>query len=303
LNLAFKLKLLSLNKIIGPTDCVFLPNLNQFHLDKKTKLFLTVHDLSPAITPGFYNLKRRLWHSFLNYREAFFRAQAIFAVSQHTKLDLVRLYGVSEHKVHVVYPGVDSAALLTAATPTGLRQTRNKYLLPVKFFLFINTIEPRKNLEGLLKAFENLRSDTELVIAGKKGWSHSKIFDLIEKSPKKNRIRYLGYVSEQDKAALVKMAEAVVYPSFYEGFGFQPLEAARLGTPVIMSGLTSLPEVLGGGALMVNPYNHTEILEALETILSNPELRTNLLKKAEELSEGFSWQKSAKQILSILETA
>ena len=177
---------------------LFLPNLNQFSILPKTKLAITVHDLSPVVTPEFYDVKRRLWHKFLNYKKAFKRANIIFAVSEYTKQDLIRIFNVNSEKIKVVYPGVDQKVFRPDISALKLRSARNLYSLPGEYILFLNTIEPRKNLSGLLKAFELLDSRADLVIVGRQGWKHKDIFRQIKNSKKSAKIKYVGYVDEQD---------------------------------------------------------------------------------------------------------
>ncbi|MDE2312360.1 MAG: glycosyltransferase, partial [Patescibacteria group bacterium] len=150
LNIGLALKTVKLERLLGPMDCLFLPNLNQFNVDQKTKVAMTVHDLSPVVAPEFYDFRRRLWHKFLFYKRSLSRADVIFAVSHYTKQDLLRIYGIPEEKIKVVYPAVEPGS--TEFTDTQLRAVRNAYGLPGEFILFLNTIEPRKNLSSLVKA-------------------------------------------------------------------------------------------------------------------------------------------------------
>jgi glycosyltransferase involved in cell wall biosynthesis len=294
LNAGLKLRLTSLEKFTGPIDCLFLPNLNQFNIRPQTKLAITVHDLSPVVTPEFYDLKRRLWHKFLNYKKSFERANVIFAVSEYTKYDLQRLFRVPENKIKVAYPGFNSAPELSDGV---LKDARNRYGLPGDFILFLSTIEPRKNLGNLIKAFELLDSDTHLVVAGKQGWKYGPIFKALKHCKKSAKIKYIGYVPEADKPKIIKLARAVCYPSFYEGFGFVPLEALGLGVPVVASSVTAIPEVLGDAGLLVNPYNIWEVKKALEEILDNEALRDSLIQKGKKRAEKFHWEKTAEKVL------
>ncbi len=300
LNLGFKLGLQNIEKFTGATDWFFMPNLNQFNISLNTKLAITVHDLSPVVAPEFYDAKRRLWHWFLNYKKAFQRADLIFAVSEYTKQDLIKLFKVPESKIRVVYHGVDKINFDPNLNQSILRELRNRRGIPGEFILFLNTIEPRKNLENLIKAYEMLDTKAFLVIAGKSGWKNKKIFKQISNSKKRNRILYINYVSEAEKPALIKMASVLVYPSFYEGFGLQLLEAMALKTPVIASAVTALPEVAGGAALLVNPYNIEDLAQALNQILTNNTLREHLSLKGAKRVENFSWENSAEQILIAL---
>lgn len=300
LNLAFKFSAINLEKIIGQVDCVFMPNLNQFSISNKTKLAITVHDLSPIITPEFYDIKRKLWHKFLNYKKAFERADILLAVSEYTKNDLIKIFNINPEKIKVIYPGVEQKFFNQNIPVDELRLARNIYALPGDYILFLNTIEPRKNLANLVKAFEKLKSNTNLVIAGRLGWKYSRDFELIKRSKKSAKIKYIGYVAPEHKPAVIKLAKALVYPSFYEGFGFQPLEAMALGTPVIASRLTSLPEVVADSGLLINPYSADDITEALETVLNNELLTSQLIAKAIKRSADFTWVRAADQTLEAI---
>jgi glycosyltransferase involved in cell wall biosynthesis len=275
-----------------------MPNLNQYNIRSSSKLAITVHDMSPAVTPEFYDLKRNLWHKFLNYKKAFDRASIIFTVSEYTKKDIVRLYGIAESKIKVAYPGIDKKIFKSEIPVKDMRRARNLYELPGDYILFLNTIEPRKNLTNLIKAFDNLDSSVDLVVAGKKGLKYRQIFGRIKQSKKSGKIRYIGYVPENDKPAIIKMAKALVYPSYYEGFGFQPLEAMALGVPVIASQVTALPEVVGNAGLLVDPYSIEGISHAMNAVLSNEQLRQDLIAKGLQRVKDFDWNITANRILT-----
>ncbi len=300
LNLALMAKAVNLEKIVGEFDVLLMPNLNQFNIKTKARLALTVHDLSPVVAPEFYDVKRRFWHRLLNFKLAFERADVIFAVSEYTKMDLMRLFRVDEAKIKVVYPGMDHSAFLTNLPESGLRETRNIYGLPGDYVLFLNTIEPRKNLLNLLKAFESVELPVSLVIAGKWGWKNSALARTIRQSPKFSKIKYLGYLPEKHKPRVIKMARALIYPSFYEGFGFQPLEAFCLGVPVIASSVAAVPEITQDAALLVNPFNVADLTNALCQILSDETLRRQLIGRGLKRASEFSWNKAAQKTLDIL---
>jgi len=299
LNMAFKFNLTSIEKFTGSCDWFFMPNLNQFSISPNTKLAITVHDLSPVVTPEFYNLKRKLWHKFLNYKKAFERANVLFTVSEYTKSDLIRIFNIEPNKIKVVYPGINQQMFNQNIPLNRQRLVRNLYGLPGEFVLFLNTIEPRKNLAGVISAFEKIKSPASLVIAGRLGWKYKKDFKLIKNSKKSAKIRYIGYVSEEHKPALIKTAKVLVYPSFYEGFGFQPLEAMAVGTPVVASHLTSLPEMVGDAGLLVDPYNSNSLAGALDQVLENGKLREILIQKGLVQSEKFNWQRTAAETLKV----
>ncbi|MFA5991694.1 MAG: glycosyltransferase family 1 protein [Candidatus Doudnabacteria bacterium] len=298
LNIGLKIKALKLEQLAGDFDLLFMPNLNQFNIAQTAKLVITAHDLSPVLTPEFYDIKRRLWHKFLNYKKAFNRANILFAVSEHTKNDLIKVFDISADKIKVIYPGLDHNLFNPNSMEVEQRDLRNRYGLPGDFYLFLSTVEPRKNLKTLIKAFEQVDNGAYLVIAGRLGWKYRQDFDLIKKSKKNAKIKYIGYISESDKPALIKLAKALVYPSFYEGFGFQPLEAFASGTPVIASGITSLPEVVSNAGLLINPYSVDDLSFALREIVTNKDLRASLIQKGLEQAKKFTWEKTAQEVLN-----
>lgn len=300
LNIGFKFGVVSMENLLGEFDVLFLPNPNQFCLQSRVRLVVTAHDLSPLTTPEFYDLKRRLWHRFLNFRKIFERADAIAAVSDYTRQDLVRLLGIDSGKIKTIYPGVNHRQFKPDLSETFLRQVRNVYGLPGDYMLFLNTLEPRKNLINLITAFEQLDKDIFLVIAGKPGWKYSGLLKAVSVSRKRNRIKLLGYVSEEHKPALIRMSKFLVYPSFYEGFGFQPLEAAACGRPAIVSSVTSLPEVLGDASLLVNPHQPDELTRAFDLLLSNPNFAEQLAHKAARKAKDYSWEKTAMETLKLI---
>lgn len=297
LNVALKTGFTKLESLSGESDWLFMPNLNQFSINNKTKLAITVHDLSPVVTPEFYDARRTVWHKFLNYKKAFERADVLFSVSQYTKNDLIKIYNVNPEKIKVIYPGIDDKQFNQNISETEQRLVRNIYNLPGEFILFMNTVEPRKNLAGLIAAFEKITGNSHLVIAGRLGWKYKKNFELINKSKKSAKIHYIGYVEEKHKPGLIKLAKVLVYPSFYEGFGFQPLEAMAVGTPVIASQITSLPEVIEQAGLLIDPYNINSIIGSLNSALTDEKLRRILITKGFEQASKFSWQTTAQKVL------
>lgn len=288
------------DQLVGGADVLFLPNLNHFSASPNTKVALTVHDLSFIINPNFYNWRRRLWHTSLRIGNAFKRADAIFCVSENTKHDLLELFPFTKNKAVVTPLGVDQQHFANALSTDKIRDARNALLLPSKYILFLSTLEPRKNLLGILEAFALMREDVNLVIVGKPGWNTGKIFKAIQSHPKASRIRYFGYLAESLKPAVIKAASAVLYPSFYEGFGLVVLEAMSVGTPVITSSISSLPALAHDAALLVNPYNSMEIASATDSLLQSPRLSQVLIERGYKLAQKYSWSRTAKITLSVL---
>ncbi len=286
--------------MFGEFDCLFLPNFNQYSISSKKKLVITVHDLSPIVTPEFYDTRRRIWHWFINIQKVLIRADHILAVSEYTKNEIIRIYNIPEHKITVTGLGVQHNIFRPELSEDKMRQVRNIYGLPGSFYLFIATLEPRKNIANLIKAFEKLDGETDLVIAGRQGWKYKTILQLIENSPMRQKIKYIGYIEEDHKPHLLKLAQALVWPSFYEGFGLPPLEAMAVGTPVITSQVTSLPETVGSAAIMVDPYSPTDISRAMKNIVSDNNLREKLIKRGFAQAKKFDWKITAKKTSDVL---
>ena len=280
-------------------DYFFSPNLNFTALTKNVKHILTIHDLSFEFFHDCFSWKQRLWHRLVRPRKQCERAHRILTPSENTKRDVVEYYGVPEEKVKVVRPGI-----AVGFREQGIRnkeQLKKKYRLPEKFFLFLGTIEPRKNILGIIQAYRaycSLFPDScSLVIAGAPGWNNLAIMRAIYATP---NVHYIGYIEPADKSALYQLARVFVYPSLYEGFGLPVLEAMASGTPVITSNRSSLVEVAGEAGYLVNPYNTTEIARGMEVLTHDESLRAILIEKGYKKLEHYSWQRSAKDFLRIL---
>ena len=309
-----------IDKLIGKKlDYFFAPNINFFALSPEVKQILTIHDLSFEYFPDCFDGKRRLWHKILSPKNACQRADIILTPSKNTKRDVMETYGIDEKKIKVIYPGLSSvfnepafakatAGLLSQVeySADGCGNKNNeiikKYNLPDKFILFLGTIEPRKNIIGIIEAFNKFcgkKPDIyKLVIAGAQGWKIEPIMELISKSV---NVKYIGYVDAADKPALYKLADLFVYPSLYEGFGFPVLEAMAMGTPVIAGDRSSLPEISDGSVFLVNPNNTDEIARGMEMLLSDERTKNMFSNKGIEQAKEFSWQKAATEFLKIFE--
>lgn len=281
-----------IESLAGPADAVWLPNLNFVATALPTAV--TVHDLSFARYPQFFTAKQRLWHRMINPRAALRRASAVVAVSAHTRMDVIETYGVPADKVTVAHPGIN--ATFVPQEDAAVRRVRERHGLHRPFFLFLGVIEPRKNVAGLIAAFSRVTADADLVIAGGKGWLCDDVFRAAARSPKKDRIRFLGYVDETEKPALYAAASAFVYPSFYEGFGIPPLEAMAVGTPVIASQTSSLGEVVGDAGLLVDPRSPAEIADAMNAVFGDGRLADELRRRGRERARRFTWEKTAESL-------
>jgi glycosyltransferase involved in cell wall biosynthesis len=286
-------------KLVGKFDCLFLPNLHHFAVESNKKVVITVHDLSPIVTPEYYDTKRRIWHYMLSFKKKLQRANAIIAVSEFTAFELKRVLGIDSNKITVVSEGVNHDLYSPHIEEEKLRELRNRLNLPGEFILFLSTIEPRKNLPTLIEAVNKLPENVHLVVAGSLGWKYEEVLAAYRKSSRKQNIHFLGYVSENDKPALIKLAKVVAYPSFYEGFGLVPLEAMAIGTPTVVSNVTSLPEVVGNAGLLVDARNSNWLKAALQEALYNESVRDNLVKKGFEQASKFTWEEASKKTLEV----
>lgn len=295
------------DRMLGGVDVFFMPNLNFIALSRDVRFVLTAHDLSFELFPETFSWKRRLWHAFVNFRRLARRADLVIAVSQSTADDLRAVYGTPEKKIRVIPSGIRDIFRPVDRNDATLLSIKEKYGLPFKFILSLGTIEPRKNLISLLRAFETMQGSGHpelmkyaLVIAGTEGWASRGFFDQVRRSPVRDRIILTGFVEDQDKPGLYSLASAFVYPSLYEGFGFPPLEALACGTPVIASHSSSLPEVVGAEAILIDPYRPEEILQALRQLLLSRELQEMLRDAGPVQASHFSWPRAAASVRKAL---
>jgi len=271
---------------------------------KTTPTLLTVHDLSfirvPETTaPSLRKyLNRVVPHSIK-------RATHILADSMATKDDIIQYYGTASEKITVLYSGVSSN--FYPLPPERLRKlsakVQAKYQIKNRdFILSIGTVQPRKNYARLINAVAQMRDkgfDIDIVIAGGKGWLEDEIYQTIQTTNMQKNVNFIGYVDDVDLPILYNMAECFAFPSLYEGFGLPVLEAMACGTPVITSNISSLPEVAGNAALMIDPYNIESIQHALQNILVDKNLREDLIQKGFKQIKQFTWENAANQLLMI----
>lgn len=284
--------------LAGKLD-IFHSTSHFFWPQKKGKKVATVHDLIIFKMPHLFLSQMRKFYQE-SMRRTILNADLICADSRCTKTDIIEIFRVPESKVKVVYGGVDQCF-----KPLGIDKQWLHERLGLKnpFILFVGVIEPRKNLEVLVEAFENLnragRIDHDLVIVGKKGWLYEPIIHKITNSGFRHQIFLLDYVKLPDLVLLYNTAALFVYPSLYEGFGLPVLEAMACGTPVVTSNVSSLPEVAGDSAWYVDPHSVESITQGIETMLNNQRLREELGRKGLERSRLFSWRNTASQILEL----
>lgn len=285
-------------------DVWLFPNLNIVRTRKP--YVLSMHDLSFELYPEFFGRKTLLWHTLSRPRTLCRNAVAILAVSESTKKDLVSMYGITKSKVTVTPLGVGSQFSPTPGTTD--KSILQKYHIGKNYLLSLCTLEPRKNLPSVIEAFEDVAVDhpeLQLVLTGGAGLKQEQLATMIANSNVANRIILTGYVPQTDTPALFRHATAFIFPSFYEGFGLPPLEAMASGTPVITSFTGSLPEVVGDAAIMIDPYNVSDLTLALKEILSHHDEQTsplykNLSQKGLKQAKQFSWRKTATATHAVL---
>lgn len=269
-------------------------------LPSSIKTILTIHDLVAFLFPNTHNKKATIIEKLL-LKKALKKATRVITVSENTKNDLIKKFQYEKSKIDVIYcAGADDFKPLEKST---LRPFIKETNLPEKFFLAVGTLEPRKNYPGLIKAFSQLTKtfpDIHLIIVGQKGWGYEEIFQLVRENYIHKNVHFLGYLSNKSLVKLYNLAQALVFPSFYEGFGIPPLEAMKCGCPVIASFSSSLPEVVGDSAILVNPESHMEIAGAMIKILTDEDLRESLSNKGIVQAGKFSWETSARQLLQTI---
>ncbi len=296
---------LSWEMLTRPPDVLFVPA-HVLPLWRPRRTVVTVHDLGYRHHPEAHPWRQRLyleWSTRWNARTA----TMILADSQATRDDLVSTYHVSPDKVIVAYPGRDES-LRQVRDPEALAATRARYNIGPHYILYVGTLQPRKNLVRLIRAFarvitqdEAIPADLELVIAGRPGWLSAPILAEPRRLGIEQRVRFPGYVADEDLAALISGAQIFAYPSLYEGFGFPVLEAQACGVPVLTSTVSSLPEVAGDAAWLVDPEDEEAIAAGLRRLLSDPDLRQDLIRRGRDNVRRFSWERTARQVLDLLE--
>ncbi len=283
-----------LDKLCGGVDIFYMPNIGFYSVSRKVKLFVTMHDLSFEHYKESFSLKRKIWHFVVNPRLLCKRANKIFAVSEFTKKDIEETYHIDSKKIKLALSGRTSVQGKMGRNDVKLIETKEKYKLPFNFILYFGTIEPRKNIVSLVKAFDILKKQNSkikhsLVIAGASGWKSKKIYKAIDDSEFKDQIIVLNDVPQEEKESLFTLSAAFVAPSFFEGFGFPALEAIACDVPTIVSHSSSLPEVVGKHAVMIDCFRSEEIALALREVLVNSQMRFFLLKDKIRHLQKFDW--------------
>jgi len=287
-----------IDKLVGGVDVFLVPNFHFISLTGVCNKVVVVHDLSFLQNPEFFSIKMWLWHKLILAKNILKSADVIVADSISTKRDLIELLNISVDKIKVIYLGVDDK-YQRIIDDNKLAEVRNKYGLKDKFIFYLGTLEPRKNIESIIEAYNQMDTDHQLVIGGGQGWKTDMIYKLAKENA---NIKLIGYIDELDKPAVYSLASCLVYPSYYEGFGLPLLEAMACGCPVICGNNSSQGEIVADAGLIINPYNINEIKKAMELIIENKDFAGELASRGLKRSQNFSWDKTAKQVLEILKT-
>ncbi|MBI4239637.1 glycosyltransferase family 4 protein [Candidatus Uhrbacteria bacterium] len=278
-------------------DLFFAPNCDFFSLGKKVKKVVTLHDLSFEIYPEFLSGRSRRWHALVNPRTIALNVDHIITVSEHTRHTVLSQFDVNENRVTSIPLGVDA--------PLPREQHRSIAGLPENYILCWGSTEGRKNIPHTLRAFGRLQRRLDMrnfscVIAGAcEGAERQKMIRVIHEYGIEEHCFFSGLVSSEERAYLYAHARALVYPSFYEGFGLPPLEAASYGIPVIVSRSSALTEIMGDSALSVDPYNEEELMQALMFILQNDRVREHYRTHGSQIASTYTWDRAARQTLDV----
>ena len=292
---------LSWEMLTHPPDLLFVPA-HVLPLVHPRRTLVTVHDIGYRVFPGAHPRRQRLYLE-LSTRWNVRQASHVLVDSKATRNAVIEAYPISPAKVTVAYPGFDRT-LHPVQDPAARAQVRRTYEIPDPYLLFMGRIQPRKNLGRLIEAFARILPrypDLTLVLAGPEGWLTEPIHRIVETLGMKGHVRFPGYVAEDDKAALISGARAFVYPSLHEGFGFPVLEAQSCEVPLLTSRTSSLPEVAGEGALLVDPLDVESIAEGLRQLLADADLRRSLVAAGAKNLARFSWARTGEVVSRVIE--
>jgi glycosyltransferase involved in cell wall biosynthesis len=280
-------------------DVYWEPNIVPIRHIKSRHLITTVHDFSFYVYPDWHP-KETMEYFKKHFWENISKSESIITASQCTKNEICEFLHYDPSRVSVIHHGVDYSNF--KLYDKDMMQTFfDLYKLPEKFILFVGSIEPRKNLKNALLAYNSLpdafKKEHKFLLAGFSGWNNAEVMDIICRE--KGNIIYLGYLSDRELAYLYNLASVFIYPSLYEGFGLPPLEAMACGAPVIVSRVSSMPEICGEAAYYVDPLDVTDIAEGIYTMTTNNNLRKLFIDRGLQKVKMFDWDTSAKEHLAI----
>ncbi|HXG34750.1 MAG TPA: glycosyltransferase family 1 protein [Bryobacteraceae bacterium] len=286
-------------------DLFHIP-LNVVSIAMPSPYVVTIHDMSSLL----FDQQRTLRKNFRRYqfRRGLLRAERVIAVSHATREDIEELFRVPSERISVVYNAPDPAFLEESPAPEQIERVLERYQVDYPFLLYAGTIRPQKNIPRLIEAFAVVRGrledhpvyrDLRLIIIGDEISRYPAVRRAVIQTRVEAVVRFLGFVPLDTLKVFYKTAAAFVFPSLYEGFGLPPLEAMACGTPVVTSNVSSLPEVAGDAAVLVNPENVFDIAAGIREVLTNESLRAELIERGRRRARQFSWERTACQVLDI----
>lgn len=290
----------------GNVDVLHIPGFAGPRMTKNIKKVVTVHDLIGIIYPGnLAPVSRFYWRTWLP--ACVKSADLIISVSENTKRDMIRLLNIPERKIRVIYSAAHES-FRPIQNSQSLREHIKKYGIDSKYILTVSTIEPRKNMVNLIKAFavylnSSAGQDISLVIVGKKGWGYNECVKAALEAGLEDNVIFCDYIDEKDLPIIYNLAELFIFPSFYEGFGLPVLEAMSCGTPTICSNTSSLPELTGDAAILIDPLDNAAMTDAINHVLSDEAFRDKLSGKGLERSARFSWDQTAQETVKVYHEA
>ena len=267
---------------------------------------LTIHDVIPLAMPNYFSSWKGRVLARLKYwtlvMASAWRAKIIITDSESSKRDITRWLRIPAHKVRVVYNGLDRS-YRPVQDQGRIRQVAAHYGVSGEYLIYVGGLDRRKNIDGLLKAFKIVRaqadSTLQLTIVGERNFLYPELAYLAHSLEIESWVTFTGYVPTDDMPALMSGAKMLIYPSFYEGFGFPSLEGMACGVPVITSNVSSLPEIAGDAALLIDPYNVEQITAAMMRLLNDNDLREELIQRGLERVRAFSWEKMGAETLAV----
>lgn len=277
---------------------IFPKNVVPFFVN--TKSIIVIHDLAYFMPElNAYSLIDTIYMKNM-IRSSLKRADGVISISQNTKSDIIKLIGTDENKLTVVSEAADSKYRNIFDT-IKLKEIKAKYKLCDKFIFYSGSLSPRKNMVRFLLAYDKIKAEIpyNLVLTGGRSWNDGNVREIIDKMG--NSVLELGYVNDEDMPFIYNLADLFVYPSLYEGFGLPPLEAMACGCPVIASNSSSIPEVVGDAAILIDPYDIDDLAKRMYEVLTNDELREGMVSKGLDRAKQFSWEKSARETLNVCE--
>ncbi len=266
----------------------------------KARSVITIFDMTFFLMPQVHE-KSKVAYFRSMIPAAVKKADAVIAISSQTKCDIIKYLGTPEEKIRVVPIGIGDE-FRVIADKERIESVKAAYSLPDEYILFVGTLEPRKNIGGLIRAYARLRKRGcrhTLVIAGKRGWQCGGIYKLVESLLLSGDVVFTDYISQEDLPVLYNGAAAFVYPSLYEGFGIPVLEAMKCGVPVVTSGISSMPEVTGDAAVLIDPYDDVSLMNGIERVVRDRSLAASLRMQGLRRASSFTREKMARETVAV----